>query len=165
MALPVIPLAGQLTYSHIVINWIANGANNAQVHLFSNNLEILPTTTLANFVGVTNPGLTPQPTPVAINDGPNNVGQYVWRFAPITFTAAGGPYPLLVWGYWIDVVDPVTGLQALLWAQSFPTGVAFLRNGDSYTFNLFQVFGTCTPNTTLEEHLMLEKARRGRKGR
>lgn len=146
MFFPVIPVAGEETYSDLVMGWISGGANAAKIHLYANDYVPDRTTVLANFVEATNPGLTAKALPVAVKVGSDPRGRFNWTFPTITFTITAGPYPAYVFGFWVDCNDPVTGLTGLLWAQRFPTGFAFHAGGDSLPVNIFQSFGQCPPD-------------------
>lgn len=143
---PVIPNAGLQTYSDIVIGWISGGLHDAKIHLYQNDYFVVPGSVLSDFVEATNPGLTGKPLPVPVQFGLDLNGRFDWIFPTVTFTITAGPFPAYAFGFWVDCLDPITGLTGLLWAQRFPTGVAFHASGDAVPVNMFQSFGQCPPD-------------------
>lgn len=142
---PIIPNAGLLTFSDIVMSWIGGGANAAKVHLFSNDYAPDAATTLSSFAEASNAGLTARPTPTPTRLGLDPLGRVDWIFPTVSFTITAGPYPAYVFGFWVDCTDPETDLTGLLWAQRFPTGFVFRQAGDAIQVNMFQSFGQCPP--------------------
>ena len=55
----------------------------------------------------------------------------------------GGPVPVSAWGYWVDCIDPITGLRALLWCQQWDQFFSWLAVGQNYPLNLSLGLGQC----------------------
>lgn len=136
MPAPVIPDNGKTGFMGAILKAISSGANTATVHLFQNNITPDSSTVIGTFVEATAGGMGSQPTPSATDSGVIPGGIDNWIFGPMTWTATGSGLPQTIYGYWVDFVDPTTGLAAMLWAQRFDTPQALTAAGQPISFIL-----------------------------
>lgn len=106
------------------------------VHLFVNIIDPTVNTVLADLVESTNPGLVGQLLPAPVDTGIDGTGRDEWIWPLFTFRAGAAPLPVVVYGWWIDFVDPITAQRVLLAVQQFGTPFAFLAVNDPLPLNL-----------------------------
>lgn len=136
MPLPVIPDAGNVTFMTALLLQLKSGANDAKVHLYTNNLAPVRETVLTDFTEAVAAGLEALATPAAVDVGINAAGVDVWTFSPLTWSAGGSGLPVVVYGYYVDWLNPITLQRQLWWAQKFDVPQALTGAGQTVSFTL-----------------------------
>lgn len=122
--------------SNFLANLISNLLTGADVHLFSNNVTVSPTSVLTDFTECTFAGYVEQSlgtwsTPAIQGDGSSGSSPDDVSFTPTSSLGSGTIYG----GYVTDSTDTM-----LLWAWNFPTGGITVAQGITLDLsNLFTV--------------------------
>jgi len=134
MPLPLIPQNGKAAMLRTVMVAIKNGANAAKVHLFENDYTPVLTSMVGDFVECSVGGMSVMPLPQATEQPLLASGPANWIFDLVTFTPSGVGLPGLVYGYWVDFLEPSTATTMLLWAQRFDSPQAIVTVADKVEF-------------------------------
>lgn len=136
MPLPIIPYDGRTGRMDITILNLAGGNNSAMVHLFQNSFTPDLNSVVADFTESTWAGYSALPTPPATDNGIDGGGRDIWVFDPLTFGPATGMPSEVVYGYWIDYLDPLTATVRLDSFQLFDIPIAISLAGQTVGFTL-----------------------------
>lgn len=133
---PVIPDQGVQAFMDIVISAIRGGGLVSRVHLFQNWYTPNRLTTLVPFVEATFGGYGAQVLgqPFAGNLTPEGLQPWTWPMS--TWTATGAGLPQAIYGFWVDVLDPITLTTRVLWTQRFVAPVVLVAAGNPVQFTL-----------------------------
>lgn len=136
MVAPILTYEGYSGLMGACVASIAIGANGSRVRLFQNNFTPNRLTLWSDFVEATFPGYVPISVPAAIDQGITSVLMMdVWDFAKVTFSLSALPSQV-VYGYWIDFVNPLTHLRQSLWCKRFDSPFLFNAIGVSLPLTL-----------------------------
>jgi hypothetical protein len=136
MANPVIPYDGKIGINTVLLGQLMSGGLTAFVRLYQNNYVPVAGTLNSDFVECTWPGYAGQPTPAAVDQGINGLGQDVWQFGPTTFGPATGTPSQVVYGYWVEFVDPVSHAKRVWFAQQFDVPFGVTAAGQTVGFTM-----------------------------
>ena len=142
--LPVIPFDGVLGVADIVMLYLGARASNSMVRLFTNPYTPTNASVRASFIEATNSGLAGQPLLAPTNKGIDATNKDVWTFPQPTWTSDASFLPQVVYGFWVDAIDPLTGGLRVFWAQRFPVPWATWMAGQTLTFQLSFGFNQCS---------------------
>jgi hypothetical protein len=121
---PIATLEGYSGLMASLVRGLLAGANGTLVRLFANNLYPTQASVWTDFEEASFAGYAPQPFSTAIDQGLNPDAVDVWRFAAVAWTLTALPTQV-VYGYWIDWINPVTSLRQSLWCQRFDSPYLF----------------------------------------
>lgn len=141
--LPLIPYDGLNGFADIIMSYLQRPAAVARVHLFANSYTPNVLTVVGDFTESAAVGLGPIPLPAPINRGVDEGAKDVWEFPTVNWTATGLGLPAVVYGMWVDCLDPITAGTRVLWAQRFVSPVALVAAGDQVKFTLSLGFNQC----------------------
>jgi hypothetical protein len=141
--LPLVPNAAVQTWSDLAV--FAMGLNIVEPWLapFVNFYQVNSESTLANFTASTDSSLRPQRIAAPTFGGLNDCGRAIWNWPAVTFTADLAAVGTILWGWYAYCTDPITGLQALLQCQNFPTAVPIIAAGQTVPISMQAAFGQC----------------------
>jgi hypothetical protein len=128
MSSPIVTFEGYSGLMGALLRSIANGGNNSKIRLFSNNYFPTQSSTWSDFVEASFSGYSAIPMPSVLNEGLNPNELDVWDFAQVQFVMTAAPSQV-VYGYWIDFIDPNTLLRCSLWCQRFDSPFVFYGAG------------------------------------
>ena len=141
--LPVTPAAGLVAWSDLAMWALGLPGVSPMVSLYTNDYQPTNASVLTDFASPVASGLLPMPIGMAHRVNVNALGRAQWSWPNVVFTAAGAGLPVHVWGYYVYINDPITGLPGLLWAQRFPRSFGFLAAGNSLPIPLNSSWGAC----------------------
>jgi hypothetical protein len=113
-----------------IMSQIMGGRNNCRIRLFQNNFTPVVTSTWSSFVESTIVGYASLPFPAGVDIGLNPSGVDVWQFSAVTF-GPFSPSSQIIYGYWIDWINPLTALRQMLWCHLFDSPFAWVFPGQT----------------------------------
>lgn len=135
MAHPLLTYEGYSGLMGACVAAIAAGANGSRVRLWQNDYTPTRLTLWYDFVEATFAGYAPIPVSAAIDKGVTALMIDVWEFAKVKFVMTALP-PQVVYGYWIDFVNPLTSIRQSLWCKRFDAPFLFNAIGVSLPLTL-----------------------------
>lgn len=135
MSAPLLTYEGYQSLMGGALASFAAGANAARVRLFKNNLTPTKDSIWTDFVEADFSGYLPIPVPSAVDQGLTPAHIDVWKFAKVTFVISALPQQV-VYGYWVDHLNPYTSLRRSLWCQRFDAPFLFSAPGVSLPVTL-----------------------------
>lgn len=121
---------------NVLLAALANGGHGSEVHLFQNTYVPDHLAVVGDFVECTWPGYVALPLPAATDSGISLGGQDVRMFAPLAFGPSSTAAMQMVYGYWVDFVDPVTLVRTIWFAQKFDVPLGITAIGQIVQFIL-----------------------------
>jgi hypothetical protein len=132
----IIPNIGKVGLMDVVMS-VLSGNPTATVHLFQNPLTLGLATVLGDFIESNFVGYVPAELPAQTDEGIVPPGQDSRVYNMVSFSCTGGALlPQPVYGYWVQWLNPVSGLPELLWCELFGSPWSFTAAGQFLTFQL-----------------------------
>jgi hypothetical protein len=137
MSAPIIPATSKIAWSHL-LGYTMIGGNitqalaAARVHLWTGFVVPALGITNANLIELAVPGYSAQALAGPVTYSVDWQGNGLVTFKTVNFTGFTGGLPCNALGFFVDYLDPVTGLTALLWAQQWDSPFVWLNSGNNY---------------------------------
>lgn len=132
----IIPAAGKVGIMTAVMTLLSNDPSTT-VHLYALPITFSDATVLSDFTECVFDGYVPASSPIATDQGVDSEGIDQWLYSPVTFSATGpGGLPAVAFGYWIQWINPATGLPLLLWCEAFGSAWTWTTAGQILKFIL-----------------------------
>jgi hypothetical protein len=132
----ILPTDGAIGMLDALINWLRLPASASLVHLYTNNYVPIAGTVLASFTEATFGGYSSMglgiPTQLPVSPD----GRAAWVWPQSIWTANGVNLPTIVYGYWVDFLDPLTAGRRVGWAQRFQSAQGLWALGQTIRFTL-----------------------------